>query len=652
MHRVDTATAVSGAPSYGAAGPVSGGRFTAGVPGVADGTIPGEDFFNQLMMEVCNACTDDGAALNKASDRQLADRLAPLKALKAAATSTGAVSTTHRRAVLAAFDCASSGAQSVAAASSGATVSGTYSFAAATFSACAATGTCSGLVAAQASVASGTRSFAAAVNNCETPGENAVALAADGCQVEGTNSGVLAAVGCTTTDAWAQQAAVAAEDCTLEGTNVAALASKDCDVKAGRAAALASELCVVDNLTSAAVASSGCGIQGTGTHDVVAGSSESYVTGTHSVLLGSTRAQLADDHCVAVGYSAGGPVTPGGSNQNLTLRIDVETGEVHADGSYFNTGADYAELAENAAPGELPPGRLVTESPTGGVMLAVAGDPVVGVVSRTAGVVGNAAALEWSGRFQRDEWGGFASALRPYVRWAAQKRTTDVPGRRGYVGPVATCPADLEIRPEHQRWCTDVTTYEQVAAPDPAGDPASGRLIEALMSKLSPRVAAPIRAAAAAAQRRFAADVRYRVEAVTRSVEFVAIPAVAGSRVVEVLREAYDGPEALAPTPIPDDAERYEREVKVESVGYEPSRGYVPRAERPEDYTVVGMMGQVYVAFDAAAPVGPRTWLGAGSTPGLATVVPADGDRRLLVKRVVASFDPAKGYGVAYAWLF
>ena len=648
MFRIDTATAISGSPSYGAAGPVSGGRFTAGVPGVVDGTIPGEDFFNQTMMELCNAVTDDGAALNKASDRQLADRLTPLKALKSHATSTGAVSTTHRRAVLAAYDCAASGAQSLAAASSGATVSGVYSFAAATFSACAATGTCSGVLAAQASTASGTRSLAAAANNCTVPGENAAALASDGCDVAGTNSGVMASVGCTTTATWAQQAAVASEDCTLEGNNAAAVAADSCEVKTARTAAIAAELCVVDNLTSAAVASSGSSIQGTGTHGLIGASSDCYVTGTRSVLLGSYRAQLADDNCVAFGYSGGGPITPGGSNQNLTLRIDVDTGEVHADGSYFNTGADYAELAENAEPGVLAPGRLVTESPAGGVMLARLGDPIVGVVSRTAGVIGNAAALEWSGRYERDEWGAPLLAPRRCVRWAAEKRVTTAPGRRGYVGPIAECPTDLEVRPEHRRWSVDVTHYELVEVADPAGDPKAAQLLEALVSKLSPRVAAPIRAAAAAAQRRFAAAVRYRMEPVTRQVEYVEIPAVAGARTVEIVRDAYDGPEEHAPTPIPADAEYFERELRVETAGYDASRAYVARSQRPEDYTVVGMMGQVYVAFDDSPGVGPRTWLGTGTTPGLAAPAPSG---RLLVKRVAAPYDPAKGYGVAYCWL-
>lgn len=58
-------------------------------------------------------------------------------------------------------------------------------------------------------------------------------------------------------------------------------------------------------------------------------------------------------------------------------------------------------------------------------------------------------------------------------------------------------------------------------------------------------------------------------------------------------RAAYNGPAELAPTPIPSDAVRESLTVPVESPEFDPAREYVPRSKRPDDWSLVGLLGQI-----------------------------------------------------------
>lgn len=649
MYRIDVETAVAGTPSYGAAGPVSGGMFTDGLPGVADGTIPGADWFNHVMMELCKAVVDDGASLSKADDGQLAARLSPLKGLKTHATSTGAASTTHRRAVLASYDCAASGAQSTAAASSGATVSGIYAFAAATFSACVAGGTMTGVLAAQASTVSGTRALAAACNACTAPGENAAALAAASSDAAGTNSAVLAADGCHTTSGGLQQAAVASESCTLDGTNVGTFAADDCSVTTSEAAAIASFGCDVDRTLSAALAADNCVVLAPGSRAVVAASQQCAVSGTRSMLVGSSNAELADSNTLAMGYSASG-ITPGGTNQNLTFKVDGATGTIYSDVASHGGGADFAEYFPNAAPAELPAGRLVTLTDSG-VRLAQPGDSTaVGVVSASPALVGNAAPMGWTGRFARDEWGRVIVEPVPSVRWPAVVERRVTPGRLPYVGPASECPYPAAV--VTRRWTEQVTTRRTEEVRPPGADPRAAQMVGDLVARLPARMAAPIRGAARRLQAALAAERRMRVVEEVADVEFVEVPLIDAVVSSETVREAYAGPVSAAPADPPEDAVYYEVRAPRPSPAWDPARRYVPRSERPQDYTCVALLGQVHVAVDsdlspmAEVAVG-RDGLGTATRHKGGDACTFGGGRRLRVQRMTSPFAASRGYGIA-----
>lgn len=93
----------------------------------------------------------------------------------------------------------------------------------------------------------------------------------------------------------------------------------------------------------------------------------------------------------------------------------------------------------------------------------------------------------------------------------------------------------------------------------------------------------------------------------------------------------------------PDPVAKRTRLVPDENEAYDPSIPYVPRAERPAEHTITGLMGQVYVRVDET--VGEDDYVDAGDAPGNGTK--AAGVTRIQCMKVTTPYDAAEGYAVA-----
>jgi hypothetical protein len=379
-----------------------------------------------------------------------------------------------------------------------------------------------------------------------------------------------------------------------------------------------------------------------------------------SVLLASQNAVLWQRLCLATGYAAGAYGAIGAANQNLTFKIDVLNGVGYADGGFAGGAADYAELFENAAHGVLPAGALVAGDGER-VRLATKGDRVRGIVSAAPGIIGNSASLGWAGKWARDEFGTNLRETHSRVAWKAQTRpsaaraTAEAAAEEARLAFVAAANAAMCAGPsaDDQR--------KHCAAPSAELSDAW----KALAPWKRPRSQTPARvpgneghwqryeraqAAVTAADKAMRAEVEERIAGALANLKTVEAQwqtarstAKACCRDVEIVREAFDGMEADAPQPIPEDAKRYSVEARKVADGYDPAKPYTDRIGRPEEWTVVGLMGQILTRVDDTVEAGD--FIEAGDVPGVGTK--SKKETRLEVLRVTVPFDAAKGYGVA-----
>ena len=318
------------------------------------------------------------------------------------------------------------------------------------------------------------------------------------------------------------------------GDQQANIASDSARARASKSVNIASYLVDTEGLYSANIASTGSITKGEkslvrasensttpGIMGIVIGSSGSHQSGVRGMVVGSRNVQNNLQRSLAMGDSTT-VITAGSADQNLKLRLEGSTGVVRAVGGTTTTGFDYAELFEHVDHGVIPAGTIVARVGRK-VRPASTGDRILGVVSKTAGVIGNEANFHWSGRYVRDDFGGIVTEPKMVVSFG------------GYEG-----------------------------------------LLE------------------------------------------------------------------LAPQPVPADAEMWIEEVPVENPEYDPSKPYVSRQERPAEYSVVGLMGQVFTRV--GPDVGPDDYVAADGTKSLTAT-------RLECMEIVKPYDAAAGFAVALCLL-
>jgi len=570
MNRTQAVDNTPTLPAY-TDGPNAAGYFKDGTPGVDEGTILDPDSMNMPMQELANLVELFGVTLDPLDDGQVGDVLESVKGIEADATDTGTTSTQQTRALLASQDSRAQGVASAVAGSQLCGAQGDASFVGGS-GLSGANGDDSAVVGSVSTTADGDRSAAAGCHTCDVD--------ADESFVGGSKD--------SSTHADAQQAGVVASDdthaegdqsfgagslsTTLTGARTGALGTNGCEVSGDEAAAVAADSCKAEAANALAAASARAyaraaqstvlSCQGSGT-----GAQGAAASGENSVLCASRDAELITAYNIGGGDEGGGAITPDGlSNKGLTWRINSATGDMFSDGTLGAGGADVAELWPNEVPGVIEVGRLVTQVGDA-VRLAGPGDDLLGVVSVAPALLMNAAPTGWAGRNEVDRWGRPVRQTVPYVSWPerCRKRTRTVL-REAYNGPVADAPIPVP---------DDATTYTRLER------------VKVLEER-----------------EEYRRSRRGKVKVGRKTRKTVEVPYVRWPRLVEVdrtpkvTRPGYSGPLAEAPTPIPEDARRFDREVVTRVENFDGAQAYVPRVERPEEWTAVGYLGRLLVEVD------------------------------------------------------
>jgi hypothetical protein len=107
----------------------------------------------------------------------------------------------------------------------------------------------------------------------------------------------------------------------------------------------------------------------------------------------------------------------------------------------------------------------------------------------------------------------------------------------------------------------------------------------------------------------------------------------------------YHGLVSKCAVEVPADAQRWVSSDPVRNPDYDPSRPYVARRHRPDQWTAVALLGQVRVRIGKGVEEGDYLTPGADGC-ALGTLARPDG-RPVEVMEITQPYDPARGYGVA-----
>ncbi len=470
MFRIDAADTAGSKPARAPVG--NPGHFKSGDP--QNGVMPTEvtaEWLEATQEELVNLATLRGASLDKTSDSQAADALFATRALAAPVEQADAATAPNTPTLRASLGGGGSGGNTEFKAGGGTSIDiagdGDNLGAVGVASRFADVGGSQSSIVA--SNGAKTRGQQTAVIACESSGDPVVAdgqaaaalacgnTASDAPVVHGTRSAVIACDGGGIIDAGAVDCAIIAS----KGTTITGSRSQ--------AAALACLEVEVANSLAAAV-----------------GAAHSKVSGD-GVLVCADYVELHTSNSLGGGRDVG-PLVPSGADQNLTWRMQSDDGELYLHGTVHAGGLDYAETFENLDEGEIPAGTLVART---GVKVrpCKAGDRIVGVISATPALLGDPAALNWIGKFARDEWGRVLTDDVPFVRWPelftvreveavkAAEGVEAVPAhkvrtvtRQGFDGPLAAAPVPVPDDAAHR-----IVTLGRVAPGYTPGTPYTPR---------------------------------------------------------------------------------------------------------------------------------------------------------------------------------
>ncbi len=427
MHRIDGANVSGSLPTPAALN--APGYFTKGNPGGGvPATVITDDWLNMVQEELVAAAILRGAALSKTTMNQLAAVLIETLVVSAAAAS-GAVSgqtTPRSRGSL-----CSAGTNFAATAGKTATVGcDAVSLDGLTAGAVgcddsiiggSGAASCGGLAARDA-IVEADQSAVVASFGAEISGQGSAVIATgdgttDRHTVSGVNSAIVGGNNTTDTDAIVnagdRSIMAGVDNCNVgaSASECAIVASKDCDISG-------------TTTRTALIACSDVSTLGTADYSAAVACRHGAVSDEGALLVASFNAELSTPLSIGGGVSIS-PLTPSGANQNLTWRIESASGDIYTDGTAGAGAADYAEFFQNCADGVIPVGSLVTLD-GGKVRLAQQGERILGVVSAAPAVLGNAAGLQWAGRWERDAFGAVVKRAVPCVSWGAVVHTETV----------------------------------------------------------------------------------------------------------------------------------------------------------------------------------------------------------------------------------
>ena len=666
MQRIDGAAVSGSLPAPAALN--APGYFTEGNPGIGvPATVVTGDWLNAVQEELSALIVMEGGSLSKTNLAQIKGILERVKAIKGSGSGVVAGESTYwLRGQLAAGGSGNSfgnGASAAAHIASDNCANAGLSAACVGADDSAITGTDNLIGGSRFGFTDGDQNAILGAVGVQTTGNRCVALATGGPAfnnpdllsgentaliassdptgtheqvVAGARSAVIACERGSTTGAGAVNQLVGASYLSsVHGSQGAALASRDaivsgdnCAVIASVKSTLGSQIPQAGGDISAVIASAGC-VTESGQQQLIGGSEHCGVSAFDAVLLGSKNCELAHDYNVGGGFDNGAAITLNGTNQNLSWRFDSALGNLYIDNNNNAGGADYAECFENLTIGAIPAGTILAREGRK-VRIARTGDRMIGVVSVAPTMLGNCSPMAWAGKFERDEWGRRKTAPLAMVTWPRlleeRVRVTAapieciawpaVPGvREAYAGPITTIAAPPVLANGEA-----IADGQIVIAGQAYNVPALARLYHNRPEVLfdGPVADTP-------------KDLPADAKAVPYSVE---------------VREAYRGREVDAPQTIPPDATRHEIESLIKTDEHKAGQEYKARADRPDEWTKVALLGQVPVKVSAEVVAGDDL-TASDNGIGVPTRAPTPRGAQLEVLEVLVPFDPAVGYAIA-----
>lgn len=170
----------------------------------------------------------------------------------------------------------------------------------------------------------------------------------------------------------------------------------------------------------------------------VHGSNESVASAERSQVLASTKIKNQTAHSTAWGYGTHG--SPSEANQ--TVRVESVSGIVRTANGMSSNGMGYAHVFENVVPGIIPDGTIVTQQ-DGKVRASSGGDRILGVVTPSAAVIGNAADLCWHDRYLTDEFGRVITKAVDFMDIPEVTKPVKMVQFNGFKGTVAQCKDEI-----------------------------------------------------------------------------------------------------------------------------------------------------------------------------------------------------------------
>ncbi len=137
---------------------------------------------------------------------------------------------------------------------------------------------------------------------------------------------------------------------------------------------------------------------------------------------------------------------PSSTDTEFKLRGD---GEAYADGSWNNSGADFAEYFESATGNPITVGMTVVLEGNK-VRKALASEQPFGVVrpkamNSASMVIGNTAWNMWHSKYLQDEYGAYVMEDAPVIRWVEQMDFDGQPGEKAHAYETDRVPSDIEV---------------------------------------------------------------------------------------------------------------------------------------------------------------------------------------------------------------
>lgn len=387
----------------------------------------------------------------------------------------------------------------------------------------------------------------------------------------------------------------------------------------------------------ALIASSNSVITSGGADNVAILSSQNdcEINNSRSAIFASRRTISNSNGTVVLGDASSGSA----STANRNIELNAVNGNIDASGTVSGsvTFTDFAEMFENYTKGVISVGTIVTLEgdkikPANGV------SGILGVISATAGIILGDSKFHWSKRWLIDEFGAKKKEKVKMVRWNSITETLPFDNTVIYAKEKYG-----DILPSHAEYYEGTVNknirmvswgdkYEKITNSE------EGKISVEEVSVI------PFDGTLEEARNEFGRipsyasgyDVIKKIP--SPFVKWEGIPYLpAFNGVIEQAKKEFND--------IPSHAEYYEGEIFVENPNYIPpeeGKENVARSDRPEEWSVVGMIGQVYVRI-GEGQIRAGDYLRAVEGIGYHS----DEETKLRVMKVTTPFDVDKGYGVA-----